>query len=166
MSAHVRFVVPQGIDDLARPSGGNGYDRRIRDGLRARGWDVQEVTAPGPLARTLGGLPDGALVLVDGLVASTAGPILLPEADRLRIVVLVHMPLGGVEVPEDDEGRGAREHPGLVVLRHLHPAQRHVHQRDEPQPVGLRHQHAAGGRGDQPVHQDEGAVRQKAQVMA
>ena len=105
MGAHVRFVVPQGIDDLARPSGGNAYDRRLRDGLRARGWDVHDLVATVRLCHDLGRLPDGALVLVDGLVASTAGPILLPEADRLRIVVLVHMPLGGVEVPEDDEGR-------------------------------------------------------------
>ena len=105
MIAHVRFVVPQGIDDLARPSGGNAYDRRIREGLRARGWDVHDVVATERLGHDLGRLPDGALVLVDGLVASAAGRVLVPEADRLRLVVLVHMPLGGVEVPEDDEAR-------------------------------------------------------------
>ena len=105
MGAHVGFVVPMGIDDLARPSGGNAYDRRIRDGLRARGWDVHEVAATERLGHDLGLLPDGAVVLVDGLVASAAGPVLEPEADRLRIVALVHVPLGGVEVPEDDEAR-------------------------------------------------------------
>ena len=113
VGAHVRFVVPQGIDDLARPSGGNAYDRRIRDGLRARGWDVHDRSSatrpavPAPWAVS----PDGALVLVDGLVASAAGPVLLPEADRLRLVVLVHMPLGGVEVPEDDEAAVLRRAP-------------------------------------------------------
>ena len=39
-------------------------------------------------------IPDGALVLLDGLVASTAPEVLVPEAARLRLVVLVHMPLG------------------------------------------------------------------------
>jgi glycosyltransferase involved in cell wall biosynthesis len=99
----VHFVVPPGIDDLARPSGGNAYDRRVRDGLHARGWDVHELAATGRLGSDLGRLADGTLVLVDGLVASASAPVLVPEADRLPIVVLVHMPLGGVEVPEDDE---------------------------------------------------------------
>jgi glycosyltransferase involved in cell wall biosynthesis len=33
-------------------------------------------------------------VLLDGLVASTAPDVLVPQARRLRLVVLVHMPLG------------------------------------------------------------------------
>ena len=36
----VRFLVPAGIDDPLRVSGGNVYDRHVRDGLRGRGWDV------------------------------------------------------------------------------------------------------------------------------
>ena len=39
-------------------------------------------------------IPDGAVVLLDGLVASTAPEVLVPQASRLRLVVLVHMPLG------------------------------------------------------------------------
>jgi glycosyltransferase involved in cell wall biosynthesis len=39
-------------------------------------------------------IPDGELALIDGLVASTAPEVLVPLADRLRMVVLVHMPLG------------------------------------------------------------------------
>ena len=39
-------------------------------------------------------IPDGAVVLVDGLIASTVPEVLVPEAGRLRLVVLVHMPLG------------------------------------------------------------------------
>jgi glycosyltransferase involved in cell wall biosynthesis len=39
-------------------------------------------------------IPDGALALLDGLVASAAPEVLVPEARRLRLVVLVHMPLG------------------------------------------------------------------------
>jgi glycosyltransferase involved in cell wall biosynthesis len=112
----VSFVVPDGIDDPARPSGGNAYDRRICAGLRAQGWDVREVGAAGPwprpdaaalehLAGALDAVPDGSLVLVDGLVASAAGSVLVPEAARLRLVVLVHLPLGGMDVPEEDEAR-------------------------------------------------------------
>ena len=42
----------------------------------------------------VGDIPDGATVLLDGLVASPAPEVLVPEADRLRLVALVHMPLG------------------------------------------------------------------------
>jgi glycosyltransferase involved in cell wall biosynthesis len=99
----LHFIVPAGIDDPSRPSGGNAYDRRIARGLAAVGWDVElhEVAGPWPDARSLGalaavvgGLPDGALVLVDGLVASPAPEVLAPQAGRVRLVVLVHMPLG------------------------------------------------------------------------
>jgi glycosyltransferase involved in cell wall biosynthesis len=100
----VHFVVPAGIDDPARPSGGNAYDRRIADGLGAAGWAVRVHEVPGswpcPDARSLGALaaavarvPDGALVLVDGLVASPAPEVLATEASRVRLAVLVHMPL-------------------------------------------------------------------------
>jgi glycosyltransferase involved in cell wall biosynthesis len=48
----------------------------------------------------LGRLPNRAVVLVDGLVASAARDVLVPEAVRLRLVVLVHLPLGATT---DDE---------------------------------------------------------------
>ena len=117
MSA-VHFIVPAGIDDPARPSGGNAYDRRIARGLAAAGWRVNVHEVPGPwpwpdaqslgaLAAAVGGIPDGALVLLDGLVASPAPEVLTSEAGRLRLVVLVHMPLGHGTT----EG-GAREREG------------------------------------------------------
>ena len=87
----VHVIVPEGIDDPARSSGGNTYDRRVCDGLAALGWTVHEH-AVGDLARALAGIPDGAVVLVDGLIA--APEAMVPEADRLRQVVLLHMPLG------------------------------------------------------------------------
>jgi glycosyltransferase involved in cell wall biosynthesis len=80
----VHVVVPEGIDDPARPSGGNVYDRHVCDGLAAIGWSVHEHAVPERI-------PDGAVVLVDGLVAS---PALAAHARRVRLVVLVHMPLG------------------------------------------------------------------------
>src|SRR5690242_2804996 len=102
----VHVVVPAGIDDPARVSGGNRYDRRVCDGLRAAGWTVVEVAVEGAwprpgagareaLARALDALPDAALVLLDGMVASAAPAVLVPRAARLRFVVLVHMVFGG-----------------------------------------------------------------------
>ncbi len=101
----VHVVLPNDIDDPANLSGGNVYDRQLCRGLAVAGWPVREHSVRGgwprptaadraALARTLGALPDGALVLVDGLVASAVPAVLVPEAGRLRLVVLVHMPLG------------------------------------------------------------------------
>jgi glycosyltransferase involved in cell wall biosynthesis len=117
----VHFMVPAGIDDQARPSGGNAYDRKIARGLGAVGWTVQVHEVPGSwpypdaqslaaLAATVRGIPDGALVLLDGLVASPAPGVLTPEAGRLRLVVLVHMPLG-----QSATDPGAREREATVL---------------------------------------------------
>jgi glycosyltransferase involved in cell wall biosynthesis len=99
------MVVPEGIDDPARPSGGNTFDRRVCRGLAAAGWSVHVHAVAGSwpqpdapsyaaLAGAVRRIPDGAVVLLDGLVASTAPEILVPESGRLRLVALVHMPLG------------------------------------------------------------------------
>jgi glycosyltransferase involved in cell wall biosynthesis len=113
----VHVVVPEGIDDPARPSGGNTYDRRVCRGLAALGWAVHEHAVPcawprpgeaghTALARAVRRIPDHAVVLLDGLVASTAPEALVPQARRLRQVVLVHMPLG--HRPPDDEAGAVR----------------------------------------------------------
>ncbi|MCW3845350.1 glycosyltransferase family 4 protein [Micromonospora yasonensis] len=100
----VHVVLPGDIDDPASPSGGNGYDRRACRGLAALGWTVREHPVAGgwpypgageraALAGLLAALPDDALVLLDGLVASTVPEVLTRYARRLRLVVLVHLPL-------------------------------------------------------------------------
>jgi len=117
----VHVVVPEGIDDPARPSGGNTYDRRVCRGLAGAGWSVREHAVPGSWPRpdaasyaaldgVIRAIPDDAVVLLDGLVASTAPELLVPQASRLRLVTLVHMPLG--HDPADDE---ARTREGAVV---------------------------------------------------
>jgi glycosyltransferase involved in cell wall biosynthesis len=101
----VHVVLPSGVDDTARPSGGNTYDRRVCRALTAGGWHVSEhlVTGAWPLPRpvdeevlawTIAAVPDDAVVLIDGLIASAARAVLVPESYRLRLVPLVHMPLG------------------------------------------------------------------------
>jgi glycosyltransferase involved in cell wall biosynthesis len=113
----VHVVVPEGIDDPARPSGGNTYDRRVCRRLAALGWRVHEQAVAGDwprrdeaghaaVAGAIQRIPDGAVVLLDGLIASTAPEVLVPQADRLRQVVLVHMPLG--HRPPDDEADAVR----------------------------------------------------------
>ena len=62
------------------------------------------------LADAVRRIPDGAVVLLDGLVASPAPEVLVPEAGRLRLVALVHMPLG-LGTTDD----GAREREGAVL---------------------------------------------------
>jgi glycosyltransferase involved in cell wall biosynthesis len=103
--SEVHFVVPDGIDDPERPSGGNVYDRRVSRGLAALGWTVHEHAVPGDWPRpgaaaraaldaAVAAVPDGSLMLIDGLIASTAPDELVPAAVRRRLVILVHMPLG------------------------------------------------------------------------
>lgn len=96
---NVRFVVPARVDDPARPSGGNVYDRRLRDALVAAGWQVREhrVAGPAGLGPLLATLPDGSTVLVDGLVGATSGAM-VAEAGRLRLVLLLHMAVADPEV--------------------------------------------------------------------
>ncbi len=86
-------LVPSMIDDPEQPSGGNHYDRRVLEGLRGLGVEVREHLVDEGARRDdlLETLPDGAVVLVDGLVASWAGPSLLAHSARLRIVLLLHM---------------------------------------------------------------------------
>jgi glycosyltransferase involved in cell wall biosynthesis len=110
----VHVIVPEGIDDPARPSGGNAYDRQVCRGLAALGWAVHEhaVRDDAALARTVRRIPDDAAVLLDGLIASGAPQALVPEAGRLRQVVLVHMPFG--HRAKDDEVR-AREREVLTA---------------------------------------------------
>ena len=100
----MHVIVPEGFDDPGQPTGGNIYDRRVCAGMAEAGWDVLVTTVaaawpvPGPgaradLARIVSAIPDGATVLIDGLIASPAAAQLLPHTGRIRMAVLLHMPL-------------------------------------------------------------------------
>jgi len=120
----VHFVVPADLDDPAKPTGGNVYDYRIWRGLADSGWQVTKHAAPGSwpwpdaaaehaLHRLISRIADGAVVLIDDLIASTVPGILIPEADRIRLVVLVHMSLG--EAPPGHQVADAETREGAVL---------------------------------------------------
>jgi glycosyltransferase involved in cell wall biosynthesis len=123
--ARVHVVVPEGFDNPGQPSGGNLYDRRVCAGLAAAGWEVliAAVAAAWPvpdagaragLARIVSAIPDGETVLIDGLVASPTAAQLLPHSGRLRLTVLLHMPLA---TALDTHHDASAERSERVVLR-------------------------------------------------
>jgi glycosyltransferase involved in cell wall biosynthesis len=100
----VHVIVPGGFDDPGQPTGGNIYDRRVCAGLAEAGWEVlvapvaaawptPDAGARADLARVVSTVPDGETVLIDGLIASSAAAQLLPHTGRVRVAVLLHMPL-------------------------------------------------------------------------
>jgi glycosyltransferase involved in cell wall biosynthesis len=109
----VHVIVPAGFDDPGQPTGGNIYDLRVCAGLAEAGWEVLVgcVAAAWPvpgsgaradLARVVSAIPDGETVLIDGLIASPAAAQLLPHTGRIRMTVLLHMPLAtAVDTPHD-----------------------------------------------------------------
>ncbi len=95
------LLLPGSLDDL---TGGTLYDKRIVRGLRAQGRPVAvhalDTSFPWPTVvarahaeRVLAGLPDAALVVVDGLCFGAMPQLAAHHANRLRLVALVHHPL-------------------------------------------------------------------------
>jgi glycosyltransferase involved in cell wall biosynthesis len=121
----VHVVVPEGFDHPGQPTGGNIYDRRVCAGLAEVGWEVRVATVaaawpvPGSgaradLARIVSAIPDGETVLIDGLIASPTAAQLLPHTGRIRMTVLLHMPLAtAVDIRHD----ASAERSERAVLR-------------------------------------------------
>uniref|UniRef100_UPI0039BF37DE glycosyltransferase family 4 protein n=1 Tax=Lentzea alba TaxID=2714351 RepID=UPI0039BF37DE len=91
----MHFVLPADVENPASPSGGNVFDLRVGAGLTrltvAGDWPrPRDVTA---LRQTLAGIPDGDVVLIDGLVGCGLPEVVVPHARRLKLAVLVHLPL-------------------------------------------------------------------------
>ena len=95
------FLVPGRLEQL---TGGYIYDRKVVEGLRARGWTVSvaelagrfpeaDASARTSAAAALAGLPTGALAVVDGLALPGFADCLPAQSRRLRLVGLIHHPL-------------------------------------------------------------------------
>lgn len=123
----IEFVVP---GDIRTPTGGYIYDREIVAGLTERGWRVAvhslDASFPAPTAAavraaraTFAALPAGSVVVIDGLALPGLDRVLADEAQRLKLVALVHHPVAletGL-APEEADRLAAAERRSL---EHVH----------------------------------------------
>ncbi len=123
------FAYPGDIDT---PTGGYGYDRRIIAGLRDLGRQVELVPLgegfPFPPATTLqaardslAGLPEGSIVVADGLAFGAMGDWVGELAERLNLIALVHHPLcreNGLSAGQAAHLRDS-EHKALACAGHV-----------------------------------------------
>ena len=112
MSKRVTFAVP---GDLATPTGGYAYDRRVIAGLQTLGWQVDAIDIgdcfprPNDVQRAvaryvLGTTPPDAPLVIDGLAFGVMPDIAAELSKTHAIVALVHHPLAletGVSVEEE-----------------------------------------------------------------
>ncbi|OLP55677.1 glycosyl transferase [Rhizobium rhizosphaerae] len=101
MTRALTFAYP---GNLQLKTGGYGYDRRVIEGLRALGWQVDLLALgegfPVPdesvlsaAQQALSALPDGSLLLIDGLAYGVLDDWAEKEGKRLTIAALCHHPL-------------------------------------------------------------------------
>ena len=134
---------------LETPTGGYVYDRQIAEGLARRGWPVEvrelDDSFPQPTraalahaARVFGALPDGAAVLVDGLALGAMPDVIAAAAARVRIVALVHLPLGAdISLDRDTAARlVASERRALAAAALIVVTGRSTRAMLEPQGIG------------------------------
>jgi len=118
--------------NLELKTGGYGYDREMIAGLRRLGWDIDLIALgegfPSPSSqaleeaeRRLSALPDGTLVMIDGLAFGVMDEWAKREEQRLKIVALVHHPLAlETGVSEADQSRLRRsERQALATTQHV-----------------------------------------------
>lgn len=139
------FVLPGDIADTTVPSGGNVFDLRMVQALAPEvravhgTWPLPDEATRTELSTTLRNLPDGTVVVLDGLVACGVPEVVVPEARRLRLVVLVHMLLGdetgrAPEIAADLDAREARTLRAATMVLTTSPwqARRLVRHHDLP----------------------------------
>lgn len=96
------FLLYPGDPDTV--TGGYRYDRRMAEACRTAGWTIEERSLPAGFpfpsdaerehaAQQVAALPDQAVVVVDGLGFGAMPEIAEAEAERLRLIALVHHPL-------------------------------------------------------------------------
>jgi glycosyltransferase involved in cell wall biosynthesis len=100
--------------DYAQRTGGYIYNQRLLRGLAELGWRVRQLTLPAgfpnpsPIARAAAAelfraLPEQTMVLADQLCLGVLPEVAAAEAERLRLVMIVHHPLAleRVQVPAE-----------------------------------------------------------------
>jgi glycosyltransferase involved in cell wall biosynthesis len=126
---HCTFLV---AGDLNTLTGGYVYDRRIIEGLRANGWQVDVLaldagfpfptrSALAAAADGVAALPDSALVVCDGLAFGAMPAIAEHHAGRLTWLPLVHHPLAmetGLS-PAQQQTLFDSERRALATARHI-----------------------------------------------
>ena len=132
------FVFP---GDLATPTGGYRYDRRLIRELRQLGVEVKTIALssqfPFPdkqaledARQKLAAVPDGAVVIFDGLAFGTLDQLAEAEAQRLRIIALCHHPLAlesGLD-PAQQKRFQASEQRALYTVRSTLVTSEHTRQ--------------------------------------
>jgi glycosyltransferase involved in cell wall biosynthesis len=121
------FAVP---GDLATPTGGYGYDRRMMAELRDLGWEIdlldlgEDFPWPNEAARLaartrLLAVPAGRVIVVDGLALGVLPEAALQLAARNPLLALVHHPLAlewGLS-PAQAEALRASERTALAAVK-------------------------------------------------
>ena len=121
------FAVP---GDLATPTGGYGYDRRMIAELRDLGWEIDlldlgedfpspsDATRAAALTRLLA-VPAGRAIVIDGLALGVLPEAALQLAGRNPLLALVHHPLAlewGLSPAQADALR-ASERTALAAVK-------------------------------------------------
>lgn len=123
------FAVPGDIDTR---TGGTLYDKRVMAELHNMGWRVGHLAWPAAfpfptgddlatVTASLAACPDNALVMIDGLALGVLPHLAMAEANRLRLVALVHHPLAlesGL-APNVAKRFRASERLALSAVRHV-----------------------------------------------
>lgn len=129
MTSRLAFAYP---GNLELKTGGYGYDREIIAGLKQLGWDIELIPLgegfPSPSSsvlteaeRRLSALPEGMLVMIDGLAFGVMDEWAKREEKRLKLVALVHHPLAlETGVGESDQCRlRESERDALGTTQHV-----------------------------------------------
>src|ERR1700733_8630154 len=129
LAAEFYFAIPGDLNTL---TGGFIYDKRVIEALQNNAVPVRPLIWPASfpfpshddrahVTASLAGLPDDSIVLIDGLAFGALPELMMAEVQRLRLIALVHHPLGyETGLPPDLRNRLIEsERRALMAARHV-----------------------------------------------